>query len=146
MGVKIVLDEVCDEGLKHYLLSQNGILNVTIVVKDFLSEVNIEYEKGITAFIISKYLHLYLNNKHPILVSFNRKVENQFKTLKYLIKDMCCEYCYKSLVEALFNNPSVVSVNSNFKFDAPAFDIEFAIGYDEKLNEKEIIKIIQDNA
>ncbi len=146
MCMKIVVDEVCDEGLKNYLLSQNGILTVTIVVKDFLSEINIEYEKDITAFMIREYLRLYLDHEYPILVSFDKKVEKQCKRLKYLIKDMCCEYCYKSLVEALFNNPSVVSICSNFKFDAPAFDVEFDIGYDEKLNEKEIIKFIQDNA
>lgn len=88
---------------------------------------------------------MYLNEKYPVVLSFDKNSKKQCKLLKYTVKDMCCEWCYKSLVEKLFDDPYIKSVNSNFDFNEPAFNIEFNIEYDPKLNEEELIKFIQDN-
>lgn len=145
MKMEIVLDNICDDGLKEYLLSQDGILSVNIKIQDFISKLNIEYSDKITSSIIYKYINLYLNEKYPIVLSFDKNSKNQCKLLKYTVEDMCCEWCYKSLVEKLFDNSYIKSVNSNFDFNEPAFNIEFNIEYNPKLNEEELIKFIQDN-
>lgn len=59
---------------------------------------------------------------------------------------MCCEYCYKGLVSSLFGNENIKSVNSNFDFAEPAFNIEFTIEYNEELlSEEQLINIIEEN-
>ncbi len=89
-------------------------------------------------------MNLYLPIKHPVIVDFDKNTK-KLKALTYLVEDMCCEWCYKSLAEALFNNQFIKSVNTNFSFDKPAFNIEFIIEYEENLNPDKIIKLIKDN-
>ena len=145
MKMEIVLDDICNNNLKNYLLSQDGIKGVEIIVKDFLSTLRIDYETEITTLIILKHINIYLNTKYPIIVNFDKDSKIKLKSLKYLVDDMCCEWCYKSLVRALFDNQFIKSVKTNFEFDEPAFNIEFVIEYEEKLTEKELIKLIKDN-
>ena len=51
----------------------------------------------------------------------------KFKTLKYTIDDMCCDYCYRGLVMDLFENKKIKSVKSNYNYKMLAFNIEFII-------------------
>lgn len=140
--MKIVIDEICDDGLKEYLLSQDGIVSINITRKDFLSNINIDLKDNVSPLIAFTYINLYLDNKFPIMISFNKNTNKHLKKLKCIVGDMCCEYCYKNLVEELFNNQFVKSVTSNFKYDEPAFNIEFDIEYDDNLNEEDLIKFI----
>lgn len=79
------------------------------------------------------------------MLNFDKNANIKSNSLKYKVADMCCEWCYKTLVEALFNVPSIKSVNSNFKFNEPAFNIEFTIEYDDTIDANKIIKLIEDN-
>ena len=58
---------------------------------------------------------------------------------------MCCEYCYKGLVQDLYNNKYIKSVKSNFDFNKPAYNINFEIEYDKMYGEEELIDYIKDN-
>lgn len=140
--MKIVLDNVLTEELKEFLLSQNGIISVELLNKDSFSEINIEFDKRITPEIIMKFIDLFENNKYSQMLGFDKKTQGDFKTLKYTIEDMCCEYCYKNLVYELFVNEFVKSVKSNFDFNKPAFNIEFIIEYDQNYKEDDLIKYI----
>lgn len=132
-------------GLKDYLLSQDGIIDVEVLVKDFLSMLRIEYDEVTSPLIIIKHINLYLKNKYPIIVNFDKNSKIKLKSLKYFIEDMCCDWCYKSLVEALFANQYIKSVNTNFSFDEPAFNIDFVIEYEENFTEEKLIKLIKEN-
>lgn len=57
---------------------------------------------------------------------------------------MCCEYCYKGLVQELFENELINSVKSNFDFSKPAFNIKFSIEYDKNYSEDELKKYIEE--
>lgn len=140
--MKIILDVFFTDELKEYLLSQDGIVEVDLVDLDVFSQININCDKRIAPQIIINYINLFDNNEVPKIIEFDKKTESNFQVLKYTIKDMCCEYCYKSLVEKLFLNESVKSVKSNFDFNKPAFNIEFVIEYDKNYSEKELIKYI----
>ncbi|MCX4248761.1 MAG: hypothetical protein OSJ65_03245 [Bacilli bacterium] len=145
MKMEIVLDDICDSGLKDYLLSQDGIIDVEVLVKDFFSTLRIDYDETTSPLIIIKYINLYLKIKYPIIVNFDKNSEIKLKSLKYIVEDMCCEWCYKSLVGALFDNQFIKSVNTNFDFDEPAFNIDFVIEYEENLTEEKLIKLIKEN-
>lgn len=140
----LLLDDVLDDEIKEYLLTQVGINKVEIK-KDWLkTEMNIEYDSNISPLIIMKYIDLFTQSKIPVLLKFNKGLKTKNKKLKYIVNDMCCEYCYKSLVENLFEKKFINSVKSNFDTFCSAFNIEFEIEYTH-YTENELIEIIKLN-
>ena len=91
--MKIIIDDVVLDELKDYLLSQDGINSVDINIYGWQSEINIDFDKRITPLIIMKHIDLFLDNKFSKLVSFDKKIKGNFKKIKYIVDDMCCEYC-----------------------------------------------------
>ena len=142
--MKLILDDLVNEELKEYLLTQDGIDSVIIDKEKYLTILNIEHNKKTTPEIIMKYIELFQKNEYSILFEFDKGTTGDFKVLKYIIDDMCCEYCYMSLVMDLFENDKIKSVKSNFDFKKPAFNIEFTIEYDEGYKKEELIKYIKE--
>ena len=143
--MKLILDDVLDSELKDYLLSQDGIIDVQITNKDDIGEINITFDNRITPLLIMKYIELFQNNDHITIMAFDKGTNSKLKQIKYLIDDLCCEYCYKGLIYELFKNKYIKSVKSNFDFNKPAFNIELLIEYDSNYNEEELVKYINDN-
>ena len=142
--MEIKLDGTINPELKDFLLTQVGITNVKINYDDYFIKLNIKFNKKTNPNIIMKYIELFEKYKYSNLVEFNKEYEGKTKILKYIVDDMCCEYCYMGLVMDLFENDRIKSVKSNFDFKMPAFNIEFIIEYDEKYEEKELIKYIKE--
>lgn len=143
--MKLILDDIYDYEIKNYLLSQEGIIDVEIASKDFISEMNIHFDEKLTPIIVFKYIELFQNDHFPKILSFDKGEIYKFRKLKYLVDDMCCEYCYKSLIYKLFQNDQIKSVKSNFDFAKPAFNIELLVEYNEKYDEEELKKYIAEN-
>ena len=142
--VRFVFDDILTDELKRYLLTQEGIKGINILVNHFISEIDIKFEQKITPKIIKGYIYLFQKNEFPVMLEFDKGTKDNYKQLKYVIDDMCCEYCYKGLIEDLFDNDYIISVKSNFDFYKPAFNIELFIRYSEDYNEKELIQYIKD--
>lgn len=142
--MKIILDGILDLELRGYLLSQEGIDDVDIIVKDFISEISIKFNKKITPLIIMKYIDLFQKNQCSTMLSFKKDESNDFNILKYNVKNMCCEYCYKGLIYDLFENEFINSVKSNFDFYKSKFDIELIIEYDKNYSKEDLIKYIEE--
>lgn len=142
--MKLVLDDILEEELKTYLLTQKGITNVELKDKNLISEINIKYDEIITPKIIMEHIYLFQKNQMPIMLEFDKKTHKNTKKLRYIVDDMCCEYCYKGLVQDLFENEFIVSVKSNFSFNKPAFNIELLIEYDAKYDETKLINYIKE--
>lgn len=148
--MKIILDDALDSNLgdelKCYLLEQLGItdVNFTMTNKSFITELNIKFNNQTNPIIILKYIELFQKYDYSKILEFDKETAGIYKEIKYMVEDMCCEYCYKSFVRELYENNNIKSVKSNFEFDKPAFDIEFIIEYNEKGSEQEMIKYIKD--
>ncbi len=142
--MEIKLDGTINPELKDFLLSQEGITNVEINYDDYFIKLNIKFNEKTNPNIIMKYIELFKKYKYSNLVEFNKEYVGKTKILKYIVDDMCCEYCYMGLVMDLFENDRIKSVRSNFDFKMPAFNIEFIIEYDDKYNEEELIKYIKE--
>ena len=142
--MKLILDDFISKELKEYLLMQYGIIDVEFNKKNSLTILDIKHNKKVTSNIIMKYIELFHKNKYSILFEFDKGTLGNFKVLKYIIDDMCCDYCYRGLVMDLFENEKIKSVKSNFDYKMPAFNIEFIIEYDEKYKEKELIEYIKE--
>ena len=144
--MKIILDYFFDEGLKEYLSSQTGIVEVKVINnKDSLSEFYIATTDEITPMMVLKYVELYQNEQMPVMMGFDKSMSEKTKDLKYVVDDLCCEYCYKWFVTKLFENNNIKSVTSNFDFNIPVTNIEFYITYSEECEEREIINYIKEN-
>jgi len=142
--MKLILDDLINKELKEYLLEQDGINNVIVSNKEFLTTLNIDYDKRITPEIIMKHIELFQKNKYSILFEFDKGTIGNFRILKYTIDDICCEYCYKGLIKDLFENEKIKSVKSNFDYNKSNFDIDFIIEYDENYKEEDLIKYIKE--
>jgi len=147
--MKIILDDTLDsklgDELKIFLLEQVGIVSVNFIVfdKSLVTELNIKFNDQTSPLTIMRYIDLFQNYNYSMMLEFDKENDNEFKTLKYVVDDMCCENCYKSLVKDLFENNSIKSVKSNFEFNKPAFNIEFIIEYNQNCEEKELIEYIK---
>ena len=139
--MKIKINIINNSEIKDFLLSQDGITNVETICKDGFTNMNIDITNKINPNIVMKYIELFENN-HFILFEFDKDDIANTKTLKYVIEDMCCEYCYAGFVMELFENDNIKSVKSNFSFNKPALNIEFVIEYNKEYNEKELIKYL----
>lgn len=142
--MEIKLDGTVNPELKDFLLTQNGITDVDINYDDYFIKLNISFNEKTNPIIVMKYIELFEKYKYSNLVEFDKKYDGKIKILKYIVNDMCCEYCYMGLVMDLFENDKIKSVKSNFDFNKPAFNIEFIIEYDEKYTEEELIEYIKD--
>lgn len=142
--MKLLLDAVLKEEIKEYLLSQEGINEVEIKRIDFRSEINIKHDNKISPIIIMKYIQLFEQVEHSELLEFNKELNKETKILKYLVDDICCEYCYKGLIMELFENKFINSVKSNFDFYKSVFEVELIIEY-SGCTEDEIIQYIKDD-
>ena len=142
--MEIKLDGTINPELKDFLLNQEGIINVEINYDDYFIKLNIKFNEKTNPNIVMKYIELFEKHKYSNLVEFNKEYDGKIKTLKYIIDDMCCEYCYMALVMDLFKNDKIKSVKSNFDFNKPVFNIEFLIEYNENYSEQELIKYIKE--
>lgn len=146
--MKIVVDDALDsklgDELKVYLLDQIGINNVNfnIIDKNSTTELNIDFNNQTSPKTIMMYIDLFQKYENSVILEFDKENNTSYKILKYIVKDMCCEYCYKHLVKELFKNNNIKSVKSNFEFNKPVFNIEFMIEYIENCEEQEIIDYI----
>ena len=142
--MKIVLDVFKDLEFKEFLLSQDGIKSVDIINNKHFSEVIIDYDEKINDFIVYNYIKLYLDGVSEGFISFAKNVKFDTNILNYNIEQLCCEFCYKGLVEELFKNINIKSVKSNF--DNNNFkNIELVIEYKKDYNEEELIEFIKKN-
>lgn len=142
--MEIKLDGIINPELREFLLSQEGITDVEIDYNDYSVKLNIKLNEKTTPNIVMKYIELFEKSKYSNLVEFNKEYNKKSKKLKYVIDDMCCEFCYKDLVMELFKNDKIKSVKSNYDFNKSAYNIEFIIEYDEKYSEEELIKYIKE--
>lgn len=111
----VVIDDWGHKELKEHLLSLNGILDVAITNKDVL-EIYIKYNSNlIDAKIIRFEIMLFLNIlKVPSMLTFDKHSIKKTEEYQIIRKNICCEYCFKSTIEELFEIEGIQKVESNF--------------------------------
>ncbi len=129
-------------GLDDYLLSLNGIENVKIDNND--SSVYVEYDSFIMPLkILEKEILLYLDLiKTPSILAFDKYMKN-CKKYTIVIKDLCCEYCLKSMIEELLMMNGINSAYTDFDF-VNKNDVNIFITYDGEVVSIDMINNISD--
>lgn len=140
----ITFDNVwLDKELKEYLLSLNGIHNVEIDLK--YESITIRYNSELISIKIIKLEILTFMDvlKTPSVISFNKHSNKILTKTTIVIKDLCCEYCLKGMIEELLLINGIEKVDTNFDYINKK-DVPLHIEYDKELISKEDIKILED--
>lgn len=131
-----------DKELKEYLLSLNGIHVVEI--DDKCETINIKYNPEIITIKIIKLEILAFMDilKMPSIISFNKYSKNMLTKTTIIVKDLCCEYCLKGMIEELLLINGIEKVNTNFDYSNKK-DVVINIEYDNQLITKEDIEMLE---
>ena len=136
--MKLIVDTILNDELKDYLLSQDGITEVNISNNN--TELDIKYNSPMTPKILRGYIELFDDYK---LIEFDKEIEGSFKTLKYVVNDLCCDFCYLNFINDMYENDNIKSVRSTFDYSNLSHNIEVIIEYKE-YDESELIEYINE--
>lgn len=137
----ITFDNVwLDKELKEYLLSLNGIHNVELENET----INIKYSpEVITIKIIKLEIVTFIDVlKTPSVISFDKHSNNTLIKTNIIIKDLCCEYCLKGMIEELFLINGIEKVDTDFDYINKK-DVLINIEYNNELITKEDIEMLE---
>lgn len=130
-----------EEDLIKYLTSLKGINLVKIDKNN--SNIYVEYDSDIISLKILKYEILYCLNllKTPSIIGFD-KHSTCMISKKIVIKDLCCEYCLKGMIEDLLETEGITSAYTDFDYINKK-DVNIYITYDTNLLSLQQIKKIE---
>lgn len=135
----------CDnhKELKEYLVSLNGILEVEITNIDDL-KIYVKYDSNlINLKTIKMEILLFLDViKIPSIISFNKHSKNSLSKYTIIIENLCCEYCFKGMIEELLVTDGIESAYSDFDYDNKK-NVAISICYDNNLIAGEVLKKIE---
>ena len=118
-----------------YLKNINGIISVNIK-KDFYPLFTITYNENVISHKIVFYeICTFLNipYNHSVL-SFNYYPKDA-KTYLLNLKGLCCDFCYRNLIEELFQTNGILAVNERYEkhFIGNNFKENLKIKYDDRI-------------
>ena len=120
--------------LKEYLLSLDGIYEVEFEDKNFT--INIKYNSNIIDVKILKLeiLTFLKIQKMPSMISFDKHCKNEIKEHEIIIKDLCCEYCLKGMVDDLLIIDGIEKADCNIEKNYDKREnVTINISYDPKI-------------
>ena len=127
--------------LEEYISSLKGVLQVSI--KSDKEEIYIKYNPQLISIKILKLEILaFMNIKTPSIIAFNKHSKSNTTETIITIKDLCCEYCLKSMIEELFDIDGIESTYSDFDFHNKK-NVLINITYNNNLITKEQITNIE---
>ncbi len=142
----IVLDSWGHKELKDYLMSLKGISKVIVEDERYL-KIYVKYNPTfITLKMIKMEILLFLDIlKIPSIIAFDKHFQNKTSGYQIVRKDICCEYCFKSSVEELFDIKGIEKVESNFDIETYDNNKEIVINvtYDSSLINASAMKEIE---
>ena len=124
-----------------YLPSLKGVILVKIDKNN--SNIYVEYDSNIISLKLLKYEILYCLNllKTPSIIGFDKHSASMISK-KIVIKDLCCEYCLKGMIEDLLETEGFTSAYTDFDYINKK-DVNIYITYDTNLLSLQQIKKIE---
>mgnify|MGYP001851919962 FL=1 len=132
LTLKLDCSVLYDEDLNKYLTSLKGVNLVKIDKNNF--DIYIEYNSNIISLKILKYEILYCLNllRIPSIIGFDKHSTCMISKKKIVIKDLCCEYCLKGMMEDLLEIEGITSAYTDFDYTNKK-GVNIYITYDENL-------------
>ena len=125
-----------------YLPSLKGVILVKIDKNN--SNIYVEYDSNVISLKVLKYEILYCLNllKTPSIIGFDKHSRCMIYKEKIVIKDLCCEYCLKGMIEDLLEIKGITSAYTDFDYINKK-DVNIYITYDTNLLSLQQIKKIE---
>ena len=132
LSLKLDCSVLYDEDLNKYLTSLKGVNLVRIDRNNF--DIYIEYDSNVISLKILKYEILYCLNllRIPSIIGFDKHSTCMISKKKIVIKDLCCEYCLKGMMEDLLEIEGITSAYTDFDYTNKK-GVNIYITYDENL-------------
>ena len=142
LSLKLDYVNFAEENLIKYLTSLKGVNLVRIDRNNF--DIFIEYDSNVISLKVIKYEILYYLNllNIPSIIGFDKHSICAVFKKKIIIKDLCCEYCLKGMIEELLEINGIESVWTDFNY-INKYDVNIYVTYNEdkisleKINEIE---------
>lgn len=137
LSLKLEYANFLEEDFIEYLTSLKGINLVKINRNNF--DIYIEYDNTVIPLKALKYEILYYLNllKVPSIIGFDKHSICAVSKKRIIIKDLCCEYCLKGMIEDLLEIEGITSAYTDFDY-INQYNVNIFITYDKDLvtNEK----------
>lgn len=130
-----------NDDLNNYLMILRGVTYSKVDTNN--NEMYVEYDSEIIPLKLLKMeILLYLDIMNiPSVISFDKHIKNTKEDI-IIIKDLCCEYCLKGMIEDLLEIEGIESAYTNFDYN-DKIDVKIFITYDDKVIDKNKIKKIE---
>lgn len=130
--LKIDYSDFLNKDFINYLSKLDGIKLVKIDNKD--NEIYVEYDSSIISLKLLKMeILLYLDiSKIPSIIAFDKHDTSSLNKYIIVIKDLCCEYCLKGMLEDLLETDGISSAYTDFNY-IDKKDVNIFITYDDKI-------------
>ena len=131
-----------DEEFELYMKDFNGVEDAKYD-RDTL-DVYIKYDEAkISLNHIKLEVFLFLGvNTIPSLLAFDKHSKNKLDIATITIKDLCCEYCLKGMVEELLFVDGIEKLETDFDYINKQ-DVNFNISYDQNIITEEKIRELE---
>ena len=142
LSLKLDCSVLYDEDLNKYLTSLKGVNLVRIDRNNF--DIYIEYDSNVISLKILKYEILYCLNllRIPSIIGFDKHSTCMISKKKIVIKDLCCEYCLKGMMEDLLEIEGIISAYTDFDY-INKYNVNIFITYDKNIITSDEIKEIE---
>lgn len=129
LTLKLGCSILYDEDFNKYLTSLKGVKLVKIDKNNFY--IYVEYDNNVISLKVLKYEILYCLNllRIPSIIKFRKYYENNLLEYTIIVKDLCCEYCLKGMIEDLLEINGINSAHTDFDFGTKK-DVSIYITYD----------------
>lgn len=131
------------DGLEEYLLSLSGILEVSIL-NSMNVIVDVKYDSNMIALSVLKLEILFYLGilKIPSIISFDKYSKVPTDKYNIVMKDVCCEFCFRGMIEELFDINGIESITSDFNEYNHRENVIIEVHYNPKIiSELEIKKL-----
>lgn len=131
-----------DEEFELYMKDFNGVEDAKFD-KDTL-DVYIKYDEAkISLNRIKLEVFFFLGvNTMPSLLAFDKHSKCELNIATITIKDLCCEYCLKGMLEELLFIDGIEKVETDFDYENK-HDVHFNVGYNQDIISEERIKELE---
>ena len=136
--IKIEYSNYLNKDLEKYLNTLDGVISSKVNNEE--DSVYIEYDASIISLkVLKSELILYLDiKKVPSIISFDKHTNGNVKNT-IIIKDLCCEYCLKGMIEELLEIDGFESAYTDFDYHNK-YNVNIFITYNDKIINKEKVE------
>lgn len=132
LTLKIDYSDFFNKDFINYLSTIDGIKLVKM--DNMNDEIYIEYDPSIISLKLLKMeILLYLDIvKIPSIIAFNKHDVGNLNKYTMIIKNLCCEYCLKGMIEELLETNGISSAYTDFNY-IDKNNVNIFITYDTKI-------------